>query len=187
MQSEERWQHSGRQTTPRRRLLEASSAAPQAAEATAPVPEAQPPAAGVEEPIERQVARARDQLSAAAANVTVVRTGQELQQASLDGVRDIEIRQHMDLRYLSRAAAPITPDSLHKGRSKKQLSFAMMYAQDTTRSIRVRAPVATADMCPVPPSIPACLQRVQYVNSFYSLLSSVSAWAAELRDPITSS
>lgn len=73
--------------------------------------------------------------AAAPVNVTVVRTGAELRQATLGGARDIEIRAHLDMRDMRRIANPLMP-RVDRGNSRKEL--ALLYASKPLRSIRVR-------------------------------------------------
>eukprot|EP00892_Ulva_mutabilis_P004147 jgi/Ulvmu1/2103/UM125_0007.1 len=72
-------------------------------------------------------------------NITVVRTPQQLQAASLYDVRDIEIREHMDLRRLARA---VNPAQVQQEQEKfatqtyKTLNVSLIYAGESARSIR---------------------------------------------------
>lgn len=66
-----------------------------------------------------------------AANITVVRTAEELQAATLRGATDIEIRSHVDLRSLSKGPNP----AVHELKSGRYL--ALLYASTPLRSIRV--------------------------------------------------
>lgn len=60
-------------------------------------------------------------------------TAKQFQDAFHEGVRDIEIRAHLDLRNLSSATAPVVPvSSAYKG------PYPIGVAGPSTRSIRVR-------------------------------------------------
>lgn len=78
---------------------------------------------------------AADPAAAAPANVTIVRTGAELRQATLGGARDIEIRAHLDMRDMRRMANPLMP-GVDRGNSRRELT--LLYASNPLRSIRVR-------------------------------------------------
>ena len=71
----------------------------------------------------------------APANITIVRTAQDLQRATATGAVDIEIRAHLDLRSLSRTLNPAIPGSETFQNPKRN---ALLYAQSPLRSIRVR-------------------------------------------------
>lgn len=74
------------------------------------------------------------------ANITVVRTARELQEASLRGALDIEIRAHLDLRTLDLAQ---DPSGLFSGTVQEFGRRSLLYADLSMRSIRVRAPNST--------------------------------------------
>eukprot|EP00892_Ulva_mutabilis_P000987 jgi/Ulvmu1/1088/UM106_0004.1 len=67
------------------------------------------------------------------ANVTVVRTAQELQEATLSGAVDIEIAQHLNLGTLTRPPNPAMPGR-ETFQNRKHL--ALLYASQPLRSIR---------------------------------------------------
>ena len=72
----------------------------------------------------------------APANITVVRTAEELQQATLTGAVDIEIWAHLDLRGLRRTSNPEI--DLHTAAIGSRSASALLYGEPTLRSIRVR-------------------------------------------------
>lgn len=69
------------------------------------------------------------------ANVTVVRSAEELQEAALVGARDIEIRSHLDLRRLRLAVNPEISGPDNRRFNKR---LALLYGTSQARSIRVR-------------------------------------------------
>lgn len=70
----------------------------------------------------------------APANITVVNTAPELQQAMLNDAVDIEIRSHLDMRLLKRLNNPAIVGPTEDDASKK---LALLYASTPLRSIRV--------------------------------------------------
>lgn len=73
------------------------------------------------------------------ANITVVQTAIELQQACLTGAVDIEIRAHLDLRGLIRPPNPGVA-----GAGKYDFGTrALLYSSSPLRSIRVRPGIRT--------------------------------------------
>lgn len=75
----------------------------------------------------------------AQARPTIVRTPQQLQQACRSGQRDIELRQHVDLRELARQVNLARYNNPFEALSARQLNFSLLYTGQQTRSIRVRA------------------------------------------------
>ena len=69
------------------------------------------------------------------ANITIVTTAEELQEASLAGAQDIEIRRHIDLRTLTTVPNP-SIGGVEAVTNPKRL--ALLYASPPLRSIRVR-------------------------------------------------
>ena len=69
------------------------------------------------------------------ANITIVTTAEELQEATIAGAQDIEIRSHLDLRTLKRVPTPLI-DGPETHDNRKRL--ALLYASPPLRSIRVR-------------------------------------------------
>lgn len=67
--------------------------------------------------------------------LTIVHTAAELQQAIIEGARDIEIRSHLDLTSLNRTVTQ-APFALRNPISDKRTH--LMYVKAQTRSIRVR-------------------------------------------------
>ena len=77
------------------------------------------------------------------ANVTIVRTAEELQQATLRGAIDIEIRDHIDLSTLNLA---FDPTGEFKGTVRMYGKSSLLYSYSPMRSIRVR-PLSHCDTC----------------------------------------
>eukprot|EP00892_Ulva_mutabilis_P000954 jgi/Ulvmu1/1085/UM106_0001.1 len=71
--------------------------------------------------------------AAAPPNITVVRTAAELQQASLSGAMDIEIRTHIDMRSLELALNPMIQGAESLTNPRR---LALLYASLPLRSIR---------------------------------------------------
>ena len=112
-----------------------------AAAPTAPAPRAAPPPTSTDDSDVPDATQATDapapgapQLFIPAASITVVRTAAQLQRAALAGAQDIEIRAHLDLRSLERAANPLI-EGVETAVNPKRL--ALLYASPPLRSIRV--------------------------------------------------
>ena len=94
-----------------------------------PPPPSRAPAKG------RRYAVNRPRLDVGRADIVAVSTAQELQEAALSGIADIEVRAHMDLRVLARVENPAIEGPETPTNPK---SFALLYASGDLRSIRVR-------------------------------------------------
>eukprot|EP00892_Ulva_mutabilis_P004151 jgi/Ulvmu1/2107/UM125_0011.1 len=107
----------------------AGAVAPMSSQAPQPTPLQPPPPASLPQPAPPR----EDPAPILPANVTVVRTAGQLQRTMLRGAVDIEIREHLNLRNLTRPPNPAMPGQ-DTFQNRKHL--ALMYASSPQRSIR---------------------------------------------------
>ena len=77
------------------------------------------------------------------ADITVVTSAEQLQNATLTQAEDIEIRAHLDLRALNLADNPDIPGEESVSNRKR---LALLYATHRLRSVRVRATISSTYM-----------------------------------------